>query len=270
MATSAAFAAAKPPVSPPGPRTPNTNTNRNAAHRDPERAGAAARLGTRLSSQLKPPPRAPPLHVLVRRSPFPFALLALVALLAAASALAIAALSSGHSSHLLHYRGRVVKVSLGGSTPITLDEGALRGTGPVKTGYSRYQPVPGMPASLANLSRTSRDLGIALAVFLSISAAVAAASAVAAAAGFRGRPAWAVLGIVLPFTVFGLLVGVYLSSLAALAGGLRSRAGGLLGGLVKADVTADQNPGAAWACAAASCAAWLFAVMAAMLVPRGG
>lgn len=197
-----------------------------------------------------------------------FALITLVVLLTAASALAITALSVGHTSNLLYYRGRVVKVSLGGSAPITLDEGALTGAGPIRTGYGRYEPVPGRVTGLGRLSRTSRDLGIALAVFLAVSAAAALASAVAAAAGFRGRPAWAAFGILLPSTVFGLLVSTYLSSLADLTGGLRSRAGGFLGGIVKADVTADQHPGAAWAYAAASCAAWLFAVLVALLVPR--
>jgi len=268
MATSSAFAAMKP-ASPPTPRPP---PRPHRAERG--EAGRSRSLPARLSGALAPPAKAPPLHTLLKArragGAFPAALLALITLLTAAAALSIAALAVGHSGRLLHYRGRVVRLSLGGAAPITLDEASLRGGAPVRTGYSRYEPSPGQFSGLDALSLTSRRLGIALAAFLAISAAAAVASALAAAAGYRGRPAWAVVSLLIPFTVFGLLVATYLSSLAALAGGLRARAGGFLGGLVQADVSAMQKPGAAWACAAASCSAWLFAVLAALLVPRGG
>ena len=268
MATSSAFAAMKP-ASPPGPCPPHQHHHTNPA--PAERGQASRSLARRLSSALAPPAKSPSRPALLRSRPFPAALLALVTLLTAACALSITALVAGHSGRILHYKGRVVKVSLGGSAPITLDESALSGRmGPVKTGYSRYENSPGQFTDLSALSPTANRLGIALAVFLAISAAASAASAVGAALGYRGRPLWAIAGVLIPFTLFGLLVATYLSSLAALAGGIRARAGGFLGGLVQADVSAMQHPGLAWACTAAACAAWLCAVLAALLVPRGG
>jgi hypothetical protein len=247
----------------------------------PRTAAAAPAPATTLASRLSSafsgpyPPRADPVwRQFGKGKPTPWALLALLTLLLTTAALSLAALGLGHAGHVLHYRGRVVRLSIGGSAPLVLDEGALGVQDPVSTGFASYQPTPGEVRDLKKLSAAAKGCGIALAVLLALSAAAALGSAVAAAAGLRGRPGWALAAILLPIAIFALLIATYLTSLGALAGGLRARGlgaggGGLLGGLVRAEVTADQAPGDALALAAAAAAAWLLAVIAALLVPRG-